>query len=103
MSKMYAGKVPELSEGWIKIKTIKDTDLLEWFVFSKAQDHTPDWATYKIIANGRAKNKANYWLARNNKTGQIGFARDYVFLREHRPMIHAKIEILFQNISKDKT
>lgn len=51
--------------------------------------HTPDWCTYKIVANGRAANKANYWLARNKLTGQIGFARDYVCMFTGKQAIHA--------------
>ena len=100
MGKMYAGKIPESEEGWNQIGSHKDADDVEWLVFSKSQEHTPDWTTYKIVANGRARDKANYWLVRNNKTGQIGFARDYVFMRENRPELHAKVESIFKQVSK---
>lgn len=98
MGKMYAGKMPAMDEGWDRIGTCKDLDGVEWFVFSKPQEHTPDWYTHKIVANGRAENKANYWLVRNAETGQIGFARDYVYMRENRPALHAQVEIIFKDV-----
>ena len=87
--KMYAGRTPD--EQWNQIGTATDHGL-EWRVYSKAQDHSNDWLTYKIVANGRASGKANYWLARNNKTGRIGFARDYYLLQTSRPELFAQVE-----------
>ena len=52
------------------------------------------------MANGRAANKANYWLVRNKETGQIGFARDYVSMRENRPELHAQVDAIFKKVSK---
>jgi hypothetical protein len=95
MAKSYKGQIPDASEGW-RIAGTVDHDG-EWIVFKKRQEHSPEWVTYKIVANGKAINKANYWLARNEITGQIGFARDFVLLREHRPKIHKYVEdIIFR-------
>jgi len=101
MSKMYAGKIPSTSEGWAQIGECKDKNGARWFVFSKPQAHTPDWRTYKIVANGRARGKANYWLVRNSQNGKIGFARDYVLLRENRPDIHAQVEAILKGDEND--
>lgn len=100
MAKMYAGKIPDQDQGWQQVGVCKDSDEVEWLVFRKGQDHTPDWSTYKVVANGRALAKANYWLVRNDTTGQIGFARDYVFMRDNRPELHAQIEAIFKKVSK---
>jgi hypothetical protein len=62
-----------------------------WLVFKKDQDHSDEWATYKICANGKAKGKGNYWAVRKN-TGQIGYARDMAQMREYRPKLHAFVE-----------
>ena len=70
---------------------------MDWLVFSKSQQHTPDWMTFKIVANGRARNKANYWLARNIRTGQIGYCRDYVYMRDNRPELHEQVEEIFEH------
>ena len=95
---MYAGNPPKDGEGWEQIWKCIDSDDVEWLVFSKPQDHTPDWMTFKIVANGRARHKANYWLVKNIETGQIGFARDYVHMRDSRPELHAQIEAIFKKV-----
>jgi len=102
MGKMYAGKIPNQLDGWVQIGTCKEQDGgVEWLVFKKPQAHTPDWFTYKIVANGRARGKANYWLVRNSQDGKIGFARDYVLLRENRPDIHAQVEAILNGDVND--
>jgi len=100
MGKMYAGKMPEADKGWTHVGTCNDSDGVEWLVFERPQEHTPDWMTYKIAANGRARGKANYWLVRNGLTGQIGFARDYARMREDRPELHAQVEAAFKLAGK---
>lgn len=97
--KAYRGNPPDKNAGWELIAECEDGGI-EWNVYQRGQDHTPDWSTYKIVANGRVPAKANYWLARNDKTGQIGFSRDYVFMRENRPKLHAQIEELFAWITE---
>lgn len=87
--KMYAGRIPD--EQWSQVGQCSD-DGVEWRVFSKPQDHSDEWLTYKIVANGRASGKANYWLARNNRTGQIGFARDYAIMQMNRPNLFRQVE-----------
>lgn len=96
MTKTYAGKIPDSNEGWEMVGRIEQDG--EWLVFKKRQAHSSDWATYKVVANGKAINKANYWLARNDSTGQIGFARDFVLLREHRPKVHKYVEQIVFNL-----
>jgi hypothetical protein len=95
MMRTYFGLVPNLNDGWKQIDKYVDHDGIEWLVFRRPQEHTPDWSTYKVVSNGRAANKANYWLVRNDRTGQIGFARDYASMRENRPKLHEKIEKIF--------
>lgn len=100
MGRRCAGNMPGPNEGWVHIGTCRDADGMEWLVFSKAQEHTQDWCTFKIVANGRAANKANYWLALNKLTGQIGFARDYLCMRETRPELHAQVDAILKKVSK---
>jgi hypothetical protein len=100
MGKMYKGNIPEAREGWDEIDSFMDKDSVEWMIFCKKQDHDQNWWNIKIVANGRAQSKANYWLAINIKTGQLGFARDYVYMRENRPELHAQVEAIFKKVSK---
>lgn len=102
MGKMYMGNMPDISEGWDEMAKCRDKDSVEWMLFRKKQDHNQDWWTIKIVANGRASSKANYWLAINVKTGEIGFARDYVYMRENRPELHAQVEAIFKKASNPK-
>jgi hypothetical protein len=49
-----------------------------------------------VVADGRVERKANYWLTKNIKTGQCGFARDLAIMKNHRPELHQFVEGLFQ-------
>ena len=100
MGRMYAGKMPDADAGWEHVGTCRGADGMEWLVFSKSQEHAPDWLTYKIVANGRAANKANYWLVRNASTGQIGFARDFAVMRDTRPELHEQVESIIKQGGK---
>lgn len=93
--KMYEGNMPLSGCGWDTVGRFLDSDCVEWLVFGRAQDHSPDWLTYKVVANGRAINKANYWFARNNKTRQIGFSKDYLIMKNKRPPLFSYIEKMF--------
>lgn len=95
--KMYLGNIPSADDGWMKIGEYVDGDKIEWLIFQKLQDHSAEWVTLKIAANGRAAGKANYWLAKNGKTGQIGFARDFAIMRDTRPGLHEQIEKIIKN------
>ena len=89
--KKYAGNPPGVDEGWSQVGQCA-ADGVEWCVYAKPQDHSDEWITYKIVANGRAVTKANYWMAKNSKTGQIGFARDYYLLRTNRPKLFEQVD-----------
>lgn len=103
MGRKYAGNVPSPNDGWEHVGTCRDADGIEWLVFSKSQKHTPDWLTYKIVANGRAANKANYWLVRNASTGRIGFSRDYIYMRCSRPELYEQVDAILKKASKRST
>lgn len=93
--KFYAGSPPKAEDGWSHVHTMQ-ADGLAWLVFEKSQEHSDAWATYKICVQGKAQGKANYWMAKNFKTGQIGFASDYVTMRQHRPELCSMLEVFFQ-------
>jgi hypothetical protein len=95
VEKFYSGKKPEGDE-WKLIGSCQSDDM-EWQVYRKSQPHDPKWGTYKICAVGKAKKKANYWLARNDTTGQIGFAKDYAIMRDKRPHLHNQVEALLSS------
>jgi hypothetical protein len=95
----YVGNPPDIGNGWEMIGRI-EADGEKWIMFRQAQDHSPNWANYKIVADGVVEKKANYWLARNDQTGQIGFSRDFAMMREYRPALHQIVEEQMRDISK---
>lgn len=90
--RIYTGKIPDASDGWEHIAKLVCDEGISWMVFEKAQEHSQDWCTYKVIAESGAPRKASYWLVRNVETRQIGFARDYAIMRSTRPSLHVKVE-----------
>ena len=96
----YAGQIPT-GKGWQLVGTATAYGV-EWLIYEQPQPHNPDWRTLKIVANGRAKNKANYWLVRNSATGKTGYARDYAIMRETRPNLYAQVVDTFNRLYKNK-
>ncbi len=94
MEKSYLGRVPAYEDGWRLVRSF-EYEKQQWNLFKKPQAHTDDWSTYKLVANGRAKRKANYWLVKNHKTGAIGFANDFVFLQQYRPELYKEVSEYF--------
>jgi hypothetical protein len=92
--KMYLGNPPNEAGGWLQIGSCEDADGVEWLLYGKNQDHNPEWWTYKVVADGRAKGKANYWFGHHVKTGRISYSRDAMLLETHRPELHEKIRAL---------
>ncbi len=97
----YAGKIPT-GKSWQHVGTVT-ADGLEWLIYEQPQPHDPNWHTIKIVASGRAKNKANYWLVRNMVTGQTGYARDFGIMRETRPGLYAQVVDTFFRINKNQS
>lgn len=87
--KMYKGQIPPSPWAQVHRATV---DGVEWLVFEKSQAHSDEWVTYKVVANGRASSKANYWMARNKTTGKIAFARDYAIMKTTRPELFSIVE-----------
>lgn len=99
--KMYTGK-PELlleSDGWERMGSWVDKkeNGLEWIFFIKPQSHSQDWATYKVVANGKALRKANYWFGFNSRTDAFAFIKDISIMKENRMELYKHmIETYFE-------
>ena len=103
MARMYSGNFPELGDsGWEMVcefnvsqdgSSSKDRNAVTWILFIQRQEHSDDWVNVKVAANGMVERKANYWLAKNLRTGQIGFSRDYAIMRETNEKLHEAVEI----------
>lgn len=100
MSKSYRGNIPDEGLGWDEMVGCQDADGVEWLVFRQKQTHDENWWNMKIVADGRAEHKANYWMALNVKTGKLAFDRDFGFMKETRPELHSQIQTLFDKFTK---
>jgi ribosomal protein RSM22 (predicted rRNA methylase) len=85
--KMYPGNEPDTDDGWEYLQSFKD-DCVVWLVFEKKQGHSEHWFNYKIVADGFAPLKANYWCAFNKKTKRSAFNKDLAVLKQHRPKLY---------------
>lgn len=90
MGKTYRGNPPQ-GKHWSPMGSCKDGDGLNWIIFIGTQQRSEEWVTYKIIASGRATNKANYWFTRNLKTGRMGLSRDLHHMQNYRPDLYAQV------------
>lgn len=69
----------DVEGSWIDV----EENNLAWIMFSK--QNNDGWQTIKIVANGMAINKANYWFGFNTITGKSNRARDLGVMKENRP------------------
>lgn len=91
--KMYTGKPPK-TEGWNKLGVIEHGG--RWFVFVK-EGNESEWLTAKIVSDGRALSKANYWLGWNGK--RFNQQQDTFAMLQQRPELMHKVERMLEGYS----
>lgn len=82
--KKYTGKKPRAA-CWSQIGVIEDD--VRWLVFVRPDG---EWMTVKVVADGRAPAKANYWLGWNGS--RFGRHADLVSLAQQRPAVLEGLE-----------
>lgn len=82
--KKYKGKKPRTG-GWSEVGVVEDE--IRWLVFIRPGG---DWATVKVVADGHAPTKANYWLGWNG--ARFSRATDLVLLAQGRPAVLQGLE-----------
>jgi hypothetical protein len=88
--KMYKGKKPR-TDGWEHIGDIEQDG--RWLVFVR-QNADIDWLTAKVVADGRAQGKANYWLGWNGK--RFAQQTDAFAMVQGRPELMHKVEQMLE-------
>jgi hypothetical protein len=63
MEKRYLGNKPE-TDDWNFLGSIEADG--NWFVYVRP-DPVTEWTSVKVVADGRAPRKANYWLGWNGQ------------------------------------
>jgi hypothetical protein len=82
--KKYTGKKPRAA-GWHEVGAVEIDG--RWLVFIRPDG---DWASVKVVADGRALAKANYWLGWNGS--RFGRHADLVSLAQQRPAVLEGLE-----------
>lgn len=93
---MYQGNAPLESDGWKLVGGVFDRDGIEWLMYGR-NSLCGTWLNVKLVANGRAENKANYWFGFNVMTKAYNGARDLSTLKEHRPTLFADVDAILKN------
>ena len=90
MKKVYAGQNPR--DGDWKMLDQFDADGVSWLMWEKNETSADDLRQWKIVAQGLAPKKANYWLLANSLGGVEKRGRCYFAMAQHRPELMAQIE-----------
>lgn len=85
----YKGNAPSGDEWQLVGEAYADN--VVWLIYEKAQDKSDEWFAVKVIADGFAFNKANYWTAVNKQTGQITMTRDMRIMEANRPELLTEV------------
>ena len=98
----HRGRPPSAADGWVQFGSHED-DGVDWLLFSRPQKHTQDWLTIKVVANGKALRKANYWLTVNLMNGKIAFSRDQLQMMLYREGLVEKVGESIKSIIEQAT
>ena len=91
--KMYSGASPR-TEGWEYIGDIEQDGCWRMFVKENADN---GWASVKVVADGRARGKANYWLGWDGR--RFANFKDTLALMQHRPELLKAVERMLDGYS----
>lgn len=90
--KKYMGNRPEGFD-WLEIGVVEDEGV-RWLVFIRPDE---EWSTVKVVADGRALGKANYWLGWDGS--RFGRHADLARLAQYLPAVFAAVERVLKNFS----
>lgn len=103
MVKNWRGNL-DMSEEWSRFPETCDDDGVRWVLFWKATHSS--LINVKIAADGRAKNKANYWFTIRRSDGAVVMSRDLPLMEENRPellkAVREKIEKICAQVAASK-
>ena len=88
MARTFSGH-PEPKDGWAALDGRCSFDGVDWVILYRF--HEKGFLNLKIAADGRAKNKANYWFSLKLEDGSF-FGRDFSVMRANRPDLCESIE-----------
>lgn len=84
--KNYSGKKPRTA-GWREVGVVEGD--VRWLVFVR-ENADNEWVTVKVVADGQAPAKANYWLGWNGS--RFGRHADLIAIAHQRSAVLAGVE-----------
>ena len=95
MAQQFAGNIPAASEGWRQVGECEGDAGTTWMIFAKPEPQSEEWVVVKVAVKGRVTRKANYWLAKNIRTGKVARSRDCGIMVINRPVLYKNmVEVL---------
>ena len=90
MTQTFRGNIPR-AEDWMHLHTLRDEET-DWLLFFRGARGPDDkgWVNGKLLADGRAPRKANYWLSWRD--GRLARHRDAGTLSVGRPALYSLLE-----------
>jgi hypothetical protein len=96
--KKYSGNEPDLSE-WELLFIVEKLYNTDWIVFVRDKDDENRYLGLKVIADGFAENKANYWLSWDkNKNRITSKGLDAKLLKDNRPFLYDAVKQKLERI-----
>lgn len=91
VARTFAGN-RHLGMEWECIEVL-NTDESTWLIFIRDQEHSAQWKTVKVVADGVVTRKANYWTAWNGT--KVARSRDMGIMEEGRPDLYQQVVAFF--------
>lgn len=88
MTQKFRGNAPATDE-WMHLHSFHHEDL-DWFLFFRVKENSAGWISGKLVVDGKAPRKANYWLGWRD--GRFARTRDAGSLYIGRPELYEQVE-----------
>ena len=88
MTQKFRGNAPTTDE-WMHLHSFRHEDL-DWRLFFRVKDQSGGWISGKLVVDGKAPRKANYWLGWRD--GRFARTRDAGTLYTGRQELYEQVE-----------
>lgn len=95
MKRSIRGNIPPEKDGWVEVGKLPGGKIkgTRWRVFFRGQNKSKEWILIKVVADGRAEGKANYWLSWNGE--RFAFLQDYKKMGIECPILMKEVKTFF--------
>jgi len=87
---------PPNGDHWQMADSITDAQGVDWVVWFHLRAMDRGYVNFKIVADGEAKRKANFWIARNRGGGSL--SRDLTIMKENNPELFQDVAACMDRI-----